>query len=340
MTLHIRAIDACTPLGDGASTAAAILAGISRLSLDQQLPTRPHDEEWDPWEEATSARIRLPALRYRVRTERLLALAQLASRDLAAQAGLRRKDVPRCALLLGLPAVDTVTAAWGLPRTASALANRLGLDGLAVVEAHPLGRTATMELLDRATVLLAAGTADLVMVVVVDSLVDDERHDALDLAGRVRSSRSPAGMMPGEAAVGLIVSSTGSGSGTTILATGHGREMQVIGGPTISTAGGLCQAIGGLLPDRPVWALPDLTGEDYRAREWGLALSRLTPRLSVADLSHPASSIGDCGAAAAAVQLLVACGGLQRGWAICDHALITAGDDDGRRSALLLGRGA
>ena len=57
---------------------------------------------------------------------------------------------------------------------------------------------------------------------------------------------------------------------------------------------------------------------------------------SVGRLTHPASSIGDCGAAGAAVQLAVAALGIGRPWVGSNHALITAAGDDGRRSALLL----
>lgn len=338
MSPCIRACDALTPLGNAAATAAAVRAGVSRLAGDPLLPTRPHDLEWEPWEEATSARIPARPDLPPAGAARLLALAHLASRDLTTLAGVRRADLPRCALLLGLPEVDAVTASWGLPAMAKALAGRLALDGLPVVESHPLGRTAAIELVDRAGQLLAGGQVDRVLLVVADSLVDPDRHESLDTAGRVRSSRSPAGMMPGEAGAGLVL--TADGAGPHILGTGHGRELQPIAGPTISTGSGLQQAIGGLLPDGPVWALPDLTGEDYRAREWGLLLSRLSPRLNVGRLTHPASSIGDCGAAGAAVQLAIAATGLQRGWAGSAHALVTAAADDGRRSAALLGKGS
>ncbi len=337
MNLCLRACAALTPLGSAAATAAAVRAGVSRLASDPFLPTRPHDLEWEPWEEATSARVPARPGLPSGGAARLLALAHLASRDLTTLAGVRRAELPRCALLLGLPEVDPATATWGLPAMAQALAGRLAIDGLPVVESHPLGRTAAIELVDRANQLLAAGQVDRVLLVVADSLVDPDRHEALDNAGRVRSSRSPAGMMPGEAGVGLVL--TADGTGPRLLGTGHGRELQTIAGPAISTGSGLQQAVGALLPDDQIWALPDLTGEDYRAREWGLLLARLSPRLCVGRLTHPASSIGDCGAAGAAVQLAIAAAGLQRGWAGSAHALVTAAADDGRRSALLLGKG-
>ncbi len=323
---------ACSAFGDAPHLAAALRAGMDRFQEDKALACRGHDPEWDPPEPARIVRVPgLPA--GAAGADRLLALAAAAARDLAGRGNLRRADLPAAALLIGLPAIDAVTGGWNLPGLAQRLAGDLGLAGLAAVESLPTGRTALFAVLERAQALLAGGKVRTVLAVVADSLLDAQRFRALDEARRVRSTRAPGGMLPGEAAVGLVLTAAGAGS---ILGTvGRGREGQPLGGPQASSGSGLQDAVAAALHGPSAWVLPDLTGEEYRTREWAVVLTRA--RLDARAPLLTCAALGDAGAANAAIALAVADAGLARRWAR-GPALITACDDDGGRAAVTLER--
>ena len=329
----IAATSACTALGDSPHVEAAIRAGLNRFRDDALLQCRPHDPEWEEWEPARTARVAAldPLLGG---SARLLALAATAGRDLAARAQIRRSDLPRAALLVGTTTVDAVAASWQLPGLATQVAGRLGLQGLAATETLCAGRTALFAVLERAQALVAGGTADTVLALIADSLLVEDRFSALDEARRVRSTRSPGGMLPGEAAIGLVLRA--GGSGIRCGKVGRGREPQPLGGPQASSGTGLQHALAAAVQQPSVWALPDLTSEEYRTREWGVALTR--QRLDVRSTLHTCAHLGDCGAANAAVAAMTAAAGLTRQWG-AGPALVTAGDDDGGRAAVLLEKG-
>lgn len=323
---------ACSAFGDAPHLVAAIRAGMDRFAEDPLLPCRGHDPEWDPPEPART--VRVPGLAPDASgADRLLALAASAARDLPNRCALRRADLPATALLLGLPAVDAVTKPWNLAGLAQRVADGIGLRGLAAVEALPTGRTALFAVLERAQALLAGGKVRTVLAVVADSLLDAERFRALDEARRVRSTRAPGGMLPGEAAVGLVL--TAAGTGSILGAVGRGQEHQPLGGPQASAGTGLQDAVAAALPAPSAWVLPDLTGEEYRTREWGVVITRA--RLDARSPLLTCAAVGDAGAANAAVALAVADAGLARRWGR-GPALITACDDDGGRAAVTLER--
>ncbi len=324
----LAAATACTALGDSPHVEGAIRAGLDRFREDDTLLCRGHDPAWDPEEPSRTVRVLPPGLPGR---QRLRHLTNAAGRDLATRAGLRRSDLPRTALVVALPAAIGPAAGWKLPKFGATVAATLGLHGLPVVETLATGRLALFDALDRAGVLLAGGGITTVLIIVADTLLDDEAFAALDAARRIRSSRSPAGMLPGEAAVGLVVRSSGTGPHLGVI--GRGQEPQVLGGPQASSGKGLSEAVRAANATSAAFALPDLTSEDYRTREWSVVVSRLGLALQA---TRPiCANLGDCGAANPALALITAAAALTRGWATGD-ALITAGADDGARAAMLL----
>ncbi len=323
----ITATSACSALGDAPYLGAAIRAGLNRFAEDPLLQCLPPD---DGTETEPARAVRVASLGPDLGpAERLAALASHAGRSLMRQVGLTRAALPRTALLLGLPGPDPVTANWNLAPLARQVAHQLGLRTLATSETLMEGRLSLFTALTRAATLLNGGNVDRVLVLVADSLVLNDRFRALDAARRIRSMRSPGGMLPGEAGVGFAVSATGSG--LRLGAIGMGHEPQPLGGPQMSSGGGMTAALTAAACSPAAWVLPDLTGEDYRTREWAVAMTRLmlTPIATTCTCAH----LGDAGAANPALALLTACAGFARGWG-GSAALICAGADDGTRAAV------
>jgi hypothetical protein len=82
----------------------------------------------------------------------------------------------------------------------------------------------------------------------------------------------------------------------------------------------------------------DLDGESTRAKEWSYAVSRLGQRFQNHRLEHPASILGDLGAATGAVLAALAVQYLGARRMDRTHAIVWAGSDDGERRAMLLQR--
>ena len=83
----------------------------------------------------------------------------------------------------------------------------------------------------------------------------------------------------------------------------------------------------------------ELNGESSRSKEWAFAISRLGRRLG-ADLAleHPASSLGDVGAATGATLAALAVQYLKSKHADRPGAVVWAASEDGERRAALLER--
>ena len=91
---------------------------------------------------------------------------------------------------------------------------------------------------------------------------------------------------------------------------------------------------------RPPWAVyGDLNGESYRAREWGLASTRLAfPDTS--ELIHPADCLGDVGPRWEPCFLGFAAMSLADASPAAPPVLVLAGSETGERAAVVLGASA
>ncbi|MCA9706813.1 MAG: hypothetical protein KDK70_13255 [Myxococcales bacterium] len=85
--------------------------------------------------------------------------------------------------------------------------------------------------------------------------------------------------------------------------------------------------------------ITDLNGEEWRARQYGHAQVRVPKDAWSSDaVELPAASVGDPGAAMTALQVVLACRSLHRGYASGDHLLLTTSDEYGHVGAAVLGR--
>jgi 3-oxoacyl-[acyl-carrier-protein] synthase I len=338
--LTLTAAAARTAVGGSVEqTAASIRAGISRFdahALHEALSRDPGREAREPLTVAAAPGVD-PALRG---AERLHALLLPVLADLVESAGLERRDLAECALLLALPAPDEAVATWHLAETfALEIARRTGLVFKASRQSLS-GHAAALELLGEASALLASGAAQTCLVAGVDTYLSEDRLALLDEGYRLKSARNVDGFCPGEAAAALLVEGARSRRGATpratITALGLGLEPEPMRSEKVSTGVGLVQALRGALPGEgsPDLLLCDLNGESYRAFEWGTAQARLGARLEgLRRAVMPAQRLGDIGAATGALLVATAAEAFARGWAPGEEALIFTASEGPLRAA-------
>ncbi|MFO0948577.1 MAG: hypothetical protein U1D30_22075 [Planctomycetota bacterium] len=189
---------------------------------------------------------------------------------------------------------------------------------------------------------------DACLLVGADSLIQLRVLRWLENMDRLKTETYVDGLIPGEAAVGIVVE-------------GLSATRQRSGNPKAIVAGlGLHEEPGHLLSNQPCRATGltsavrqaiqfanaslanihqihcDLNGESYRAREFGLLLTRLQAPADVA-VNHPADCIGDVGAVAGLVLLAHAASWHVSGTET-ETDLLLVGSETGERGAAILHR--
>ncbi|MCC6557369.1 MAG: hypothetical protein IT372_30835 [Polyangiaceae bacterium] len=341
--LAVTASSAITAVGDGAAqTCASIRAGIARLREHAYYLSTPHDPEWEEGDPLVVAAVgAVDPLRDG--PGRLIALLTLALSDLFRTAGMKRRDLAACALLVALPAADDGVASWGLGDAfVEAACRDLGLT-FAAVRSSRAGHAGVFDLAREAGALIASGAARTAIVAGVDSYLSEDRMTHLDGAYRLKSARNVDGFCPGEAAAALLVEDAraararGAAVEVVITAIGTGTEPETVRSDRQSTGAGLTAALRGALREgrAPAWVLCDMNGESYRAFEWGIALARLGEQLgTIRKVVYPTMSLGDVGAATGAVLVAAAAAGFRRGYAPAREALLWTSSDGPLRAAV------
>lgn len=350
--LAVTGLEVVCPVGLTAQHAcAALRAGVVRLARYEDylclLPEGPAAEAAEDPEPVVAGCV--PILSDEAEgPERLLELARRTLQGLIAGAGLERKDVHRTALLVALPAPDPVVATWRLGETfAKELCRRTGVSGWVTVELIEKGPAGVLTAVEKARALLAGSRAEFCVVMAADTLISADRLTYLDERWRLRSLRSPDGLLPGEASAALLLESRRTAGRRKAhmfsllgrVETAH--EPVTIEADRWSTGSGLYRAMKPLLEgaDGAVgrYMLCNLNGEAYRAHEWGLVQVRLARDLPpIAWLFHPAEAIGDAGAGLAGVLVACACMSFNHGYAPAHAALVWVGSDDGSRAAMVI----
>jgi len=280
-------------------------------------------------------------------SERLFSLIIDPLTSLVETSGLGRSDMVHGGLYLALPENDEVIQKFNLRRHfLEQLSMHLALPRTKEFLAVQTGSTGVYLLVERAMEKIRAGDINFCIVAAVDSFLLNDRLELYDQHWRIKSDRNPAGFIPGEAAAVFLIEAEqfARGRNADILfridGVGGGQESNPITGDKTSTAKGLTDAIRSLaiVTNRDSawqWVLSDLNGERYKAYEWGVALPRLNQYItSNHEFSHIADTIGDVGAAMAAVQLGCVSEAFKRKYAPAVTALLFAGNDAGKRYAM------
>lgn len=332
---RLAAWEAVTTLGESASETALLMrAGLSNVARSDFI-------------DAAGERIMLcsaPALPSQLRsTRRAVALAQLALDRLAASIDITLPPV----LLLA------VSDRYARPDQPSEL-NEEGNSFVAALrsilpqslrncdlEVLPYGRAAGAPALSRAVELVEDGR--FVIWGGVDTLHDWRVLESLQSADRLLTTENVDGVRPGEGAAFVTVSSARQ-RGIRVLGIGTGREPKPIGSEEPFQSLGLSAALDkAVAPLRAAsrrtnfWLL-DHSHEAYATKELQNIIARFGDVLGTrSDMQRPLQPLGDAGAAAMPLLVVLAAEAWRLGYANDDVAVITGCSDAGARGALLLG---
>lgn len=303
----------CSVGWNAASACAAIRAGVSGF---EELPFL--DDEGEP---IVGARVRRPD---GVEPHAYL-LAKAIADCISGAEPLRWEDVP---LLVGIgdegrPDHPPELSSSILPFVGRELGIRFHPAKSGVI---PGEHTAGFRALAAARELLADAPACLVAG--VDSYLNRVSLSCLAAAGRLKTGANSDGVIPGEAAAAVLLRKTSDASAVRVTGLGFATESVTVYSPEPLLGLGIAEAAKGALAEAAIpmheidFRLSDLAGESYAFREQSLLVNRLLRvRRESLPLWHCADSIGDTGAAAGVVQLVLVRQAFRRGYAPGRRAL-------------------
>jgi 3-oxoacyl-[acyl-carrier-protein] synthase-1 len=317
----VTAVGACT-----AQTASSVRAGIS---MYRGGPVQ--NKRFEPMTLALAPDSVLPPL-----AERLAGTEKLTSRQIRM---LRLGHPALLEALDNLPEQHTqpvplfVSGPEPVPGSAgvgSVFLNLLAAQADVVLDLHEsrlftTGRAGGMQALQAALDVLSAGRHPFVLVGGVDSYLDLNLLATLDREDRVLADGVMDGFAPGEGAAFLLLCSDTARQ--TLPATPkvriHAPGLALEAGHRYSeetyTGDGLANALSmslQALDDMPVRTiLSSMNGENFGAKEWGVALIRNSGRIDPDyRFEHPAECFGDSGAAAMPLLAGLAAVGMHKGY--------------------------
>ncbi|RKH10866.1 hypothetical protein D7V97_12640 [Corallococcus sp. CA053C] len=224
--------------------------------------------------------------------------------------------------------------------------------GLAIAEPNvalmPLGHAGTAAGLQHGMQWMASRGLERVLLVAVDSYLDELLLQQLASQSRLKSEDHPVGLMPGEAGVCLLVETEASArrrgmeSAVFIDKVATGREPDHFGSGRQNMGRGLAGCIQEVLAATPSAfegdLYSDLNGEPWRAHEWGCVRTHLATRLGAARLHIPGTCVGEVGAASGALGVCLAAHDLSRGHNPQAHALVISSSEHGEVGCLSIRR--
>lgn len=354
--MQLRAAAACTSVGRTLESACtAIRAGITRPIRSREIATLDADTQD---ETGIRAHPVLPITEGFVGMGRWLRLAHAALADLLRGEQKVAQPTPTALIVATRTLDDEVLDAAGYDVTSASQLERFidhafleplcrGSQLPIPLESrhiHARGDVALAAALTQARDVLVTGTAGSALIVAVDSWMDPAALAKASERGRVRSFDRPVGLIPGEAAVAFRVDAApASATAQTpnvviddivmVPATDDAVANPEAAAPALASAierAGASGDIGDIVLD--------LTGEDWRARQWGTALPRIGRSIEAARVLLPATSLGAVGAASAGIGVALGMQALMRDWSRSDRVVVASAAPNGEASALLLRR--
>ncbi|WP_426755444.1 hypothetical protein [Myxococcus sp. Y35] len=224
--------------------------------------------------------------------------------------------------------------------------------GLAIAEPNveliAIGHAGTAAGLQHGLQWMASRGLERVLLIAVDSYIDEVLLQQLASHRRLKTEDHPVGLMPGEAGMCLLVESQASarrrGVAPAILidTIATGREPDHFGSGRQNMGRGLTACIQEVLSGLPspfagdIYS--DLNGEQWRAHEWGCVRVHLDTRLGAVQLHLPGTYVGDVGAASGALGVCLAAHDLSRGHGRQDCSLVISSSEHGEVGCVSLRR--
>lgn len=209
----------------------------------------------------------------------------------------------------------------------------------------PMGRVGPAVGIKEASRLINDQGVERVIVAGVDTYLVAATLRAFDERSRLLTSSNSNGFVPGEAGAAVLLGPGDICSDLAVHSLGFGVEKATIESEAPLRGAGLAtayrqalDAVGLKLHDID-YRIADLSGEQYWFRETALALARLMrSRKHFLDIWHPADCVGEIGAAAVPCLLNVSYWAVLKGYAPGPLVLGQAANDDGLRTAIVLGK--
>jgi 3-oxoacyl-[acyl-carrier-protein] synthase-1 len=265
-----------------------------------------------------------------------------------------RRFWEQCHMMLVVPAMDPGRFSFvdeedpnPAPVLSAYLESLLALTGLPVrrehVQTFSAGHTGVAQALTLAAEEMASGRLERCLIVAVDSYVEAGAIDWLASRGRLKSGDNPVGLSPGEGASAVLVESAQAARNRGARVEAWVRSVNITDSPGDDDASLdhflLADALAAALPpDRPYRGgiITDANGEAWRAQQLGHALTRLGGQLGDFDVLYPAASLGDTGAAAAAIGLCMAARAFRRRYARSNNMVVLSLSDRRQASGIRL----
>jgi len=186
---------------------------------------------------------------------------------------------------------------------------------------------------------------DLLLICGVDSYVDPDAIDWLEMNDQLHCERNPWGFVPGEAAAAVMLARAadaarfGACPMASVEGTAVARERALIKTSDVCVGRGLTEAIQGAVSSlhpsaRIATLMCDMNGEPYRADELGYARVRMAHLFVDPSFVTPVECCGDVGAASGALfAALATMSGVASGEG---HTLLSTSGEDGLRAAVVM----
>jgi 3-oxoacyl-[acyl-carrier-protein] synthase-1 len=350
--LAITALGALSPIGHTADhTASAQRAGIARFtSLPYAAPVNAISFDGDVY----GSTIRGYTEGFEL-FGRWLRIAEGCIRDLRRAVEVRDPAFwAETSLVACLPAYDDKRMLWSEAEHEPLVRSRF-IDPLALLTglsaAHVtlhFGHCSTARALGTCATEFSSTRRRRALVVAVDSLVDESGLRWLDEARRLKPA-NPLGVVPGEAGACLLVESVDACRSRSATMLAKFRSFDASAAPRAIDPAEIGRDWArrlhgtGLLPTdagAPIDVYVDLNGEAWRAQTWGHALHHLcaTADFDAVRQIHPATSLGEIGAASAAIAVCLAARSFERGYAHGKSALVASLDERGASACIALER--
>jgi 3-oxoacyl-[acyl-carrier-protein] synthase-1 len=334
--IYIRAVGMACPVGLGWRAAcAAIRAGIDRK---QELPYLDNQHRPVTGSFLGSLDMSMTA------EQRWLHLLAHALADVAAAQATEKLGV--MPLILALPA-DANGRAPDVATLTGELSGRLGFTieprRVRVVTQGALGGYQAIAM---ARDILRQGPHPACLVAAADSLVHARALLALSEQRRLLTEDNSDGVIPGEAAACLMLTSRAAQALAVVRGLGFAEEHALPDNDTPLRGDGLAAAARAALAEAGLgihetdFRLSDAAGESYYFKEQALVLLKLLrQRKAKFPLWQCADALGDTGAAAGLCGLATAIAGFCRGYAPGPRAIGFVGNIRGQRASLVLEAG-
>jgi 3-oxoacyl-[acyl-carrier-protein] synthase-1 len=345
----VTGIGLLTSVGhDAVQSAVAVRAGINRFRQWAEFPLATAEEP------ALVVAAVLPSLGNGPWVDKWEGLLDLPTREALWQAGL--PEIPagsaspvRLGAYLAIPAATRpgVSAEERAAFVAALNARWPGTrphTSVAVTAADHAGGLVALAAAQRD---LRARAIDVAVVGAIDSLLHEPHLAELLAAERLKTRLASEGLIPGEAAVALVLERADHASrrhATPLARLGEivmEREPVSLGPEQPITGEALSRAVQALFALEAPGGLQrvyvDLSGERWRFLEWALVETRCSMRLPAGwRLCHPADCLGDVGAATGLVHAALVVRSFERRYAGGGSALVINASADGERAAAVI----